>query len=50
MRYPGVVIAYSISEGLCVRFDGFTDASWVDEDGDDDWEWEESELAPGGAQ
>ena len=50
VRYPGVVIAYSISEGLCVRFDGFTDASWVDEDGDDDWEWEDSEFAPGGEE
>ena len=27
VRYPGVVIAYSVHEGLCVRFDGITDAS-----------------------
>ena len=27
VRYPGVVIAYSVSEGLCVRFDGYVDAN-----------------------
>ena len=25
VRYPGTVIAYSVSEGLCVRFDGYVD-------------------------
>ncbi|KAL1508490.1 hypothetical protein AB1Y20_004591 [Prymnesium parvum] len=48
-RYSGVVVAYSTTHGLCVRFDGYADddeegEAWVEEDGVDDWDWEERAL------
>ena len=49
-RYPGEVIRYSAERGLLVRFDGYADGdeegeAWVEEDGQDDWEWEEEAAA-----
>jgi len=43
VRYPATVLAYSVIDGLLVRFDGSPDddPTWVDEAGDDDWEWED---------
>eukprot|EP00966_Prymnesium_polylepis_P270112 6239936-Prymnesium_polylepis.1 len=43
VRYAGVVVDYTVSSGLHVKFDGDEeeqDWAWVDEEGEDDWEWE----------
>ena len=47
VRYPGTVLAYSVTDGLLVRFDSSPDddPTWVDEAGDDEWEWEETTKA-----
>ena len=41
-RYPGTALEYSATDGLLVAFDSNpNDApTWVDEVGDDEWEWE----------
>ena len=48
-RFPGTVLAYSIGQGLLVSFgdDGDDDEGprWLEEAGDDEWEWEENAEA-----
>eukprot|EP00966_Prymnesium_polylepis_P115604 2672420-Prymnesium_polylepis.1 len=42
VRYAGVVVDYTVSSGLRVQFDGYEeeqDRAWVEEEGEDDWEW-----------
>ena len=49
VRYSGVVLTYSPAHGLLVRYDGYDDddpegETWVEEEGVDDWDWEESAV------
>lgn len=45
-RYPGTIERYNVVLGLHVRFDSDGKLTWVDEDGEDDWIWEEGGGAP----
>eukprot|EP00966_Prymnesium_polylepis_P007081 163390-Prymnesium_polylepis.1 len=45
-RYPGTIVKYNVVVGLGVRFDSGGKPMWVEEDGEDEWIWEEDSGTP----